>query len=68
MTSRGGAKVLSLKFNQDRSKSSFRPILETTPLLSSTVFFAGCFTCCTDAGVRIFNVEPLTEKAHYGNG
>ncbi|XP_057366811.1 WD repeat domain phosphoinositide-interacting protein 4-like [Daphnia carinata] len=43
MTSRGGEKVLSLKFNQDHS----------------------CFTCCTDAGVRIYNVEPLTEKAHY---
>jgi len=25
----------------------------------------GCFTCCTDAGIRIHNVEPLTEKAHY---
>jgi len=24
-----------------------------------------CFTCCTDAGIRIHNVEPLTEKARY---
>ncbi|XP_045618016.1 WD repeat domain phosphoinositide-interacting protein 4 isoform X1 [Procambarus clarkii] len=24
----------------------------------------GCFMCCMDSGVRIYNVEPLAEKAH----
>ncbi|XP_064112935.1 WD repeat domain phosphoinositide-interacting protein 4-like [Macrobrachium nipponense] len=24
----------------------------------------GCFICCMDSGVRIYNVEPLAEKAH----
>ncbi|KAG8232241.1 hypothetical protein J437_LFUL011794 [Ladona fulva] len=25
----------------------------------------GCFTCCMENGLRIYNVEPLVEKAHY---
>ncbi|CAG9827591.1 unnamed protein product [Diabrotica balteata] len=25
----------------------------------------GCFTCCMESGIRIYNVEPLVEKAHY---
>ncbi|XP_025828898.1 WD repeat domain phosphoinositide-interacting protein 4 [Agrilus planipennis] len=25
----------------------------------------GCFACCMDGGLRIYNVEPLAEKAHY---
>ncbi|KAL3278916.1 hypothetical protein HHI36_016434 [Cryptolaemus montrouzieri] len=25
----------------------------------------GCFTCCMESGVRIYNVEPLCEKTHY---
>lgn len=24
-----------------------------------------CFTCCMESGLRIYNVEPLAEKAHY---
>ncbi|XP_049765222.1 WD repeat domain phosphoinositide-interacting protein 4-like [Schistocerca serialis cubense] len=24
----------------------------------------GCFTCCMETGLRIYNVEPLVEKAH----
>ncbi|KAG5890404.1 hypothetical protein JTB14_026286 [Gonioctena quinquepunctata] len=27
----------------------------------------GCFTCCMESGVRIYNVEPLVEKSHYDN-
>ncbi|KAJ9599554.1 hypothetical protein L9F63_009952, partial [Diploptera punctata] len=25
----------------------------------------GCFVCCMDGGLRIYNVDPLVEKAHY---
>lgn len=25
----------------------------------------GCFICCMESGLRIFNVEPLVEKAHF---
>ncbi|XP_022185258.1 WD repeat domain phosphoinositide-interacting protein 4 [Nilaparvata lugens] len=25
----------------------------------------GCFTCCMETGLRIYNVEPLVEKAHF---
>ncbi|XP_063909752.1 WD repeat domain phosphoinositide-interacting protein 4-like isoform X1 [Zophobas morio] len=25
----------------------------------------GCFSCCMESGVRIYNVEPLVEKCHY---
>lgn len=25
----------------------------------------GCFTCCMENALRIYNVEPLTEKSHY---
>ncbi|XP_037871210.1 WD repeat domain phosphoinositide-interacting protein 4 isoform X1 [Bombyx mori] len=25
----------------------------------------GCFTCCLKTGLRVYNVEPLVEKAHY---
>ncbi|XP_066998614.1 WD repeat domain phosphoinositide-interacting protein 4 [Anabrus simplex] len=25
----------------------------------------GCFTCCMESGLRIYNVDPLVEKAHY---
>ncbi|XP_026751665.1 WD repeat domain phosphoinositide-interacting protein 4-like isoform X2 [Galleria mellonella] len=25
----------------------------------------GCFTCCLRSGLRVYNVEPLVEKAHY---
>lgn len=25
----------------------------------------GCFTCCMESGIRIYNVDPLVEKAHY---
>ena len=67
MTSRGGEKVLSLKFNQDHSKCLNLFDLSCNPLSQFVAAFcAGCFTCCTDAGIRIHNVEPLTEKAHYG--
>ncbi|XP_063979837.1 WD repeat domain phosphoinositide-interacting protein 4-like isoform X2 [Diachasmimorpha longicaudata] len=27
----------------------------------------GCFTCCMESGLRIYNVEPLVEKAHFDN-
>jgi len=30
------------------------------------VFFAGCFTCCMESGVHVYNVDPLVEKAHFG--
>ncbi|KPJ05308.1 WD repeat domain phosphoinositide-interacting protein 4 [Papilio xuthus] len=25
----------------------------------------GCFTCCLTSGLRVYNVDPLVEKAHY---
>ncbi|CAG9571831.1 unnamed protein product [Danaus chrysippus] len=25
----------------------------------------GCFTCCLISGLRVYNVDPLVEKAHY---
>lgn len=30
-------------------------------------FIPGCFVACMDDGLRIYNVDPLVEKAHYGN-
>ncbi|KAL0103424.1 hypothetical protein PUN28_017590 [Cardiocondyla obscurior] len=27
----------------------------------------GCFTCCMESGLRIYNVDPLVEKAHFDN-
>lgn len=30
------------------------------------LIFKGCFTCCMESGLRIFNVEPLVEKSFYG--
>ncbi|XP_046489680.1 WD repeat domain phosphoinositide-interacting protein 4 [Neodiprion pinetum] len=27
----------------------------------------GCFTCCMETGMRVYNVEPLVEKAHFDN-
>ncbi|CAG5075229.1 Similar to wdr45: WD repeat domain phosphoinositide-interacting protein 4 (Danio rerio) [Cotesia congregata] len=27
----------------------------------------GCFTCCMESGLRVYNVEPLVEKAHFEN-
>jgi len=30
------------------------------------VFIAGCFTCCMESGVHVYNVDPLVEKAHFG--
>lgn len=68
MTSRGSEKVLSLSFNQDHSK--YFPVFEISCSLFADHFFVtilpGCFTCCTDAGIRVHNVEPLSEHAHYG--
>lgn len=67
MTSRAGEKVLSLRFNQDQSITTF--VYYSFAIESSKTKmnqFLGCFTCCTDAGIRIHNVEPLTEKARYG--
>ena len=29
-------------------------------------YLSGCFSCCMESGVRIYNVEPLVEKCHYG--
>nr|CAD7444702.1 unnamed protein product [Timema bartmani] len=26
----------------------------------------GCFSCCMETGLRIYNVDPLVEKAHFG--
>ena len=28
--------------------------------------FSGCFMCCMDNGLRIYYIEPLVEKVHYG--
>lgn len=28
--------------------------------------FLGCFICCLESGLRIYNAEPLAEKARYG--
>ncbi|XP_060523674.1 WD repeat domain phosphoinositide-interacting protein 4-like isoform X2 [Cylas formicarius] len=25
----------------------------------------GCFSCCMESGIRIYNLEPLVEKSHY---
>ncbi|XP_063236542.1 WD repeat domain phosphoinositide-interacting protein 4-like [Bacillus rossius redtenbacheri] len=25
----------------------------------------GCFSCCMESGIRIYNVDPLVEKAHF---
>jgi len=37
-----------------------------TSSLAIFIFVAGCFTCCMESGVRIYNVDPLVEKAHFG--
>ncbi|XP_066985367.1 WD repeat domain phosphoinositide-interacting protein 4-like isoform X1 [Macrobrachium rosenbergii] len=37
---------------------------EVTPDPEEYILRKGCFICCMDSGVRIYNVEPLAEKAH----
>lgn len=34
--------------------------------INLSIFFAGCFACCMESGLRIYNVDPLVEKSHYG--
>jgi hypothetical protein len=31
-----------------------------------SILLSGCFTCCMESGLRIYNVDPLVEKAHFG--
>ena len=56
--------VLSLRFNQDSSKTQE----ETESACNNEVnrFDLACFICATGDGIRIFNVEPFAQKSFLG--
>ena len=54
--------VLSLRFNQDSSMSG--QAAQWQGIDSCAV--SGCFICATCDGIRIFNVEPFTQKSFLG--
>lgn len=59
-------KVISVKFNQDQGKIRIFAINISLFNFIKNNAFIGCFTCCMESGLRIYNVEPLVEKSFYG--
>ena len=57
--------ILSLRFNQDQGKCSLIFKFYFRKYINKPTFIIGCFTCCMESGLRIYNVEPLVEKAHF---
>nr|CAD7412073.1 unnamed protein product [Timema poppensis] len=43
-------------------------VLTDSSQLTSDSQNLGCFSCCMETGLRIYNVDPLVEKAHFGIG
>lgn len=37
-----------------------------TNKINSLLTYTGCFSCTMEGGFRIYNVEPLSEKARVG--
>lgn len=52
--------IVNIKFNQDQG------LYAIMYFLYPRKFILGCFVCCMQTGLRIYNVEPLVGKAHYG--
>lgn len=68
----GASSILNLRFNQDQGCIlGFRVAIQIINYSHSNVnidfFSTGCFVCCMESGLRIYNVEPLVEKAHFEN-
>lgn len=65
MAARG---IHSLRFNQDQGKLQLAiKTSQSHRILHWHYLFIGCFTCCMESGLRIYNVDPLVEKAHFDN-
>ena len=74
MTSSYEKQITNIRFNQDKSEfvlfiyCLFLSIVfgEMQQMCMNSYFASGCFMCCMDNGLRIYYIEPLVEKVHYG--
>lgn len=65
MNGKNGLTILNLRFNQDFGETIlFLPTCVENNI--NCVLLPGCFTASMENGVRIYNLEPLVEKSHYG--
>lgn len=70
MNGKNGLTILNLRFNQDFGKiiiylHGLNAIINKLRSIICALI-PGCFTASMENGVRIYNLEPLVEKSHYG--
>jgi len=69
--------IISLSFNQDRSEYTkkhftvnYCPLkvvfLDKTVITKHVCHVSACFACCTETGLRIYNVEPVSPREKFG--